>query len=111
MKMEIQLEPTSNKLMINLTKAGNPVKKILLKLNLSDHRKLKDRGEDILEVALKSLNSRSSLSLLLYSVVLSSSSDYWSWTLHGHGEFSVKSDREEMDKHLLVTSSSSMRWS
>ncbi|GKE90713.1 hypothetical protein Tco_1571808, partial [Tanacetum coccineum] len=27
------------------TIAGNPVKKILLKLNLSDHRKLKDGGE------------------------------------------------------------------
>ncbi|GJT61672.1 hypothetical protein Tco_1005205 [Tanacetum coccineum] len=34
MKMEILLESTSNKLMV----AGNPVKKILLKLNLSDHR-------------------------------------------------------------------------
>ncbi|GKA39229.1 hypothetical protein Tco_0731780 [Tanacetum coccineum] len=32
MKMEILLESTSNKLMV----AGNPVKKILLKLNLSD---------------------------------------------------------------------------
>ncbi|GKE55301.1 hypothetical protein Tco_1494486 [Tanacetum coccineum] len=28
------------------TTAGNPVKKILLKLNLSDHRKLKEGGED-----------------------------------------------------------------
>ncbi|GJX76166.1 zinc finger, CCHC-type containing protein [Tanacetum coccineum] len=28
------------------TTAGNPIKKILLKLNLSDHRKLKDGGED-----------------------------------------------------------------
>ncbi|GKF83602.1 hypothetical protein Tco_0248500, partial [Tanacetum coccineum] len=27
------------------TTARNPVKKILLKLNLSDHRKLKDGGE------------------------------------------------------------------
>nr|GEY21021.1 hypothetical protein [Tanacetum cinerariifolium] len=45
MKMEILLEPTSNKLMIILTKARNHVKKILLKLNLSDHRKLKDEGE------------------------------------------------------------------
>ncbi|GJY34435.1 hypothetical protein Tco_0418904 [Tanacetum coccineum] len=36
MKMEILLEPTSNKLMV----AGNPVKKILLKLNLSDHRSI-----------------------------------------------------------------------
>nr|GEY96118.1 hypothetical protein [Tanacetum cinerariifolium] len=38
--MEILLEPTSNKLMIILTKAGNLVKKILLKLNLSDHRSI-----------------------------------------------------------------------
>nr|GEW71828.1 hypothetical protein [Tanacetum cinerariifolium] len=38
--MEILLEPTSNKLMINLTKAGNPVKNILLKLNLSDHKSI-----------------------------------------------------------------------
>ncbi|GKA77779.1 hypothetical protein Tco_0784316 [Tanacetum coccineum] len=53
MKMEILLEPTSNKLMVEHaeydesntyvlerfnTTAGNPVKKILLKLNLSDHR-------------------------------------------------------------------------
>ncbi|GJS21863.1 hypothetical protein Tco_0450495 [Tanacetum coccineum] len=29
------------------TSAGNPVKEILLKLNLPDHRKLKDGGEDI----------------------------------------------------------------
>ncbi|GKD74067.1 hypothetical protein Tco_1332349 [Tanacetum coccineum] len=57
MKMEILLEPTSNKLMVEHaefdesdtyvlerfdTQAGNPVKKILLKLNLSDHRILKD---------------------------------------------------------------------
>ncbi|GKF98837.1 hypothetical protein Tco_0297620, partial [Tanacetum coccineum] len=27
------------------TAAGNPIKKILLKLNLSDHRKLKEGGE------------------------------------------------------------------
>ncbi|GKB38459.1 reverse transcriptase domain-containing protein [Tanacetum coccineum] len=53
MKMEILLESTSNKLMVEHaeydesntyvlerfnTSAGNPVKKILLKLNLSDHR-------------------------------------------------------------------------
>ncbi|GJW38562.1 hypothetical protein Tco_0064407 [Tanacetum coccineum] len=56
MKMEILLEPTSNKLMVEHaeydesntyvlerfnTTAGNPVKKILLKLNLSDHRLFK----------------------------------------------------------------------
>ncbi|GJU74144.1 putative reverse transcriptase domain-containing protein [Tanacetum coccineum] len=60
MKMEILLEPTSNKLMVEhaefdesnanvlerfYTLAGNPVKEILLKLNLPDHRKLKDGGE------------------------------------------------------------------
>ncbi|GKA13615.1 integrase, catalytic region, zinc finger, CCHC-type containing protein [Tanacetum coccineum] len=35
-KMEILLEPISNKLMV----AGNPVKEILLKLNLPDHRSI-----------------------------------------------------------------------
>ncbi|GKB36771.1 hypothetical protein Tco_0881713 [Tanacetum coccineum] len=46
-KMEILLEPTSNKLMVERfdTSAGNPVKEILLKLNLPDHRIFKDRGE------------------------------------------------------------------
>ncbi|GJW69291.1 hypothetical protein Tco_0123715 [Tanacetum coccineum] len=46
--MEILLEPTSNKLMVErfFTSAGNPVKEILLKLNLPDHRILKDGGED-----------------------------------------------------------------
>nr|GFA70568.1 putative reverse transcriptase domain-containing protein [Tanacetum cinerariifolium] len=41
--MEILLEPTSNKLMVErlYTLAGNPVKEILLKLNLPDHRHLK----------------------------------------------------------------------
>ncbi|GKA72430.1 hypothetical protein Tco_0778646 [Tanacetum coccineum] len=77
MKMEILLEPTSNKLMVGdlcdsiriklvttgkkrwcdsiriklvperfYTSARNPVKEILLKLNLPDHRILKDGGED-----------------------------------------------------------------
>ncbi|GKD78292.1 hypothetical protein Tco_1340913, partial [Tanacetum coccineum] len=47
MTMEILLEPTSNKLMIDsILQAGNPVKEILLKLNLPDHRILKDGGED-----------------------------------------------------------------
>ncbi|GJV22261.1 hypothetical protein Tco_1371281 [Tanacetum coccineum] len=59
-KMEILLEPTSNKLMVEHaefdesdthvlerfdTSVGNPVKDILLNLNLPDHRILKDRGE------------------------------------------------------------------
>ncbi|GJS12494.1 hypothetical protein Tco_0406966 [Tanacetum coccineum] len=59
MKMEILLESTSNKLMVEhaeydesntyvlerfITSAGNPVKKILLKLNLSDHSLCKDGG-------------------------------------------------------------------
>ncbi|GJV74740.1 hypothetical protein Tco_1506324 [Tanacetum coccineum] len=58
--MEILLEPTSNKLMVEhaefvesnanvlerfYTSAGNPVKEILPKLNLPDHRILKDGGE------------------------------------------------------------------
>ncbi|GKG07757.1 hypothetical protein Tco_0330726, partial [Tanacetum coccineum] len=67
MKMEILLEPTSNKLMVEhaeldesnanvlerfYTSVGNPIKEILLKLNLPDHRSilteskiLKDGGE------------------------------------------------------------------
>ncbi|GJS70760.1 hypothetical protein Tco_0703601 [Tanacetum coccineum] len=55
MKMEILLEPTSNKLMVEHaefdesdtyvlerfdTSAGNPVKEILLKLNLPDHKSI-----------------------------------------------------------------------
>ncbi|GJU33500.1 hypothetical protein Tco_1181854 [Tanacetum coccineum] len=42
MKMEILVEPTSNKLMVERfdTSAGNPVKEILLKLNLPDHRSI-----------------------------------------------------------------------
>ncbi|GKB11145.1 hypothetical protein Tco_0845068 [Tanacetum coccineum] len=59
-KMEILLEPTSNKLMVEhdefdesnanvlerfYTSARNPVKDILLKLNLPDHRIRKDGGE------------------------------------------------------------------
>ncbi|GKE01435.1 hypothetical protein Tco_1389418, partial [Tanacetum coccineum] len=42
LKMEILLEPTSNKLMVERfnTTAGNHVKEILLKLNLPDHRSI-----------------------------------------------------------------------
>nr|GEX55220.1 hypothetical protein [Tanacetum cinerariifolium] len=48
-KMEILLEPTSNKLLVERfdTSAGNPIKEILLKLNPPDHRILKDGGEGI----------------------------------------------------------------
>ncbi|GKE82507.1 hypothetical protein Tco_1552507, partial [Tanacetum coccineum] len=46
LKMENLLEPTSNKLLVDsILQAGNPVKEILLKLNLPDHRILKDGGE------------------------------------------------------------------
>ncbi|GJY25815.1 retrovirus-related pol polyprotein from transposon TNT 1-94 [Tanacetum coccineum] len=46
-KMEILLEPTSNKLIIERfdTLAGNPVKEILLKLNLPDHRYNDNKGK------------------------------------------------------------------
>ncbi|GKA04225.1 hypothetical protein Tco_0677006 [Tanacetum coccineum] len=41
MTMEILLEPTSNKLLVDsILQAGNPVKEILLKLNLPDHRSI-----------------------------------------------------------------------
>ncbi|GJV36968.1 hypothetical protein Tco_1409445 [Tanacetum coccineum] len=75
MKMEILLEPTSNKLMVEHaeydesntyvlerfnTTAGNPVKKILLKLNLSDHRILKDGG-GALVITISNTSSRNKL--------------------------------------------------
>ncbi|GJR81060.1 putative reverse transcriptase domain-containing protein [Tanacetum coccineum] len=46
------------------------------------------------------------LTQLVSSVILSSANDRWNWNLDGHGVFSVKSAREEIDSHLLVTSSS-----
>ncbi|GJX05284.1 RNA-directed DNA polymerase, eukaryota [Tanacetum coccineum] len=48
---------------------------------------------------------------MIIKVSLSSASDRWSWMLHGLGVFSVKSDREEIDKHVLVAASSHARWS
>nr|GEZ45219.1 hypothetical protein [Tanacetum cinerariifolium] len=47
---------------------------------------------------------------MLSSMVMSSASNRWAWCLNGKGVFSVKSSREEIDKHLLVTSSSPTRW-
>ncbi|GJZ03797.1 hypothetical protein Tco_0537072 [Tanacetum coccineum] len=49
MKMEILLELTSNKLMV----AGNPVKKILLKLNLSDHRSILTDSKEYLKMVME----------------------------------------------------------
>nr|GEX14288.1 RNA-directed DNA polymerase, eukaryota, reverse transcriptase zinc-binding domain protein [Tanacetum cinerariifolium] len=51
------------------------------------------------------------LNSLLASVVLSDAVDRWSWTLCGHGEFSVKSVREVIDQQVLITSSTPSRWS
>nr|GEX33594.1 RNA-directed DNA polymerase, eukaryota [Tanacetum cinerariifolium] len=51
------------------------------------------------------------LGQILSSISLSPVSDRWSWTLHGLGDFSVKSAREEIDKHVLVVSPSQNRWS
>nr|GEZ02385.1 RNA-directed DNA polymerase, eukaryota, reverse transcriptase zinc-binding domain protein [Tanacetum cinerariifolium] len=51
------------------------------------------------------------LGQILSSISLSSVSDRWSWTLHGLGDFLVKSAREEIDKHVLVVSPSQNRWS
>nr|GFA08908.1 hypothetical protein [Tanacetum cinerariifolium] len=51
------------------------------------------------------------LGQILFSISLSSVSDKWSWTLHELGDFSVKSAREEIDKHVLVVSPSQNRWS
>nr|GEW20063.1 RNA-directed DNA polymerase, eukaryota, reverse transcriptase zinc-binding domain protein [Tanacetum cinerariifolium] len=51
------------------------------------------------------------LGQILSSISLSSVSDRWSWTLHGLGDFSVKSAREKIDKHVLVVSPAQNRWS
>ncbi|GJU65829.1 hypothetical protein Tco_1247664 [Tanacetum coccineum] len=68
MKMEILLEPTSNKLMVEHaefdesdtyvlerfdTPAGNPVKKILLKLNLSDHMSILTDSKEYLKMVME----------------------------------------------------------
>ncbi|GJZ77185.1 RNA-directed DNA polymerase, eukaryota [Tanacetum coccineum] len=50
-------------------------------------------------------------SQLLSSVVLSSASDRWSWSLNGDGVFSMKSAREIIDNHVLANSTSTTRWS
>ncbi|GJV64646.1 hypothetical protein Tco_1475474 [Tanacetum coccineum] len=71
--MEILLEPTSNKLMVEHaefdqsnthvlerfnTSTGNPIKEILLKSNLPDHRILKDGGPSIEERAILFLEAQ-----------------------------------------------------
>ncbi|PWA68585.1 hypothetical protein CTI12_AA307980 [Artemisia annua] len=48
---------------------------------------------------------------VLDTMVLSPLNDRWRWTLNGNGSFSVSSARKEIDKHLLVMSSSPTRWS
>ncbi|GJT38393.1 hypothetical protein Tco_0938258 [Tanacetum coccineum] len=55
MKMEILLEPTSNKLMVERfnTTAGNPVKKTLLRLNLSDHRSILTNSKEHLKMVME----------------------------------------------------------
>nr|GEU65177.1 RNA-directed DNA polymerase, eukaryota [Tanacetum cinerariifolium] len=50
------------------------------------------------------------LNSLVSSLVLSNSSKRWSWSLCGSGIFTVKSAREFIDQHILVTSSPT-RWS
>ncbi|GJU19385.1 hypothetical protein Tco_1152727 [Tanacetum coccineum] len=58
--MEILLEPTSNKLMVERfnTTAGNPVKEILLKLNLPDHRSILTYSKEYIKKDMESLADR-----------------------------------------------------
>ncbi|GJZ73752.1 RNA-directed DNA polymerase, eukaryota, reverse transcriptase zinc-binding domain protein, partial [Tanacetum coccineum] len=51
------------------------------------------------------------LNNLLTSVVLSNAMDRWSWSLCGHGNYSVKSAREYIDQQVLISSSTPTRWS
>nr|GEZ33688.1 RNA-directed DNA polymerase, eukaryota [Tanacetum cinerariifolium] len=53
----------------------------------------------------------SELTHLISSVSLSPSSDRWSWTLNGTGDFSMKSVREWIDSQVLPSSSPSSSWS
>ncbi|GKA88771.1 hypothetical protein Tco_0810535 [Tanacetum coccineum] len=55
MKMEILLEPTSNKLMVEGfdTSAGNPVKEVLLKLNLPDHRSILTDSKEYVKMVME----------------------------------------------------------
>nr|GFB35500.1 RNA-directed DNA polymerase, eukaryota, reverse transcriptase zinc-binding domain protein [Tanacetum cinerariifolium] len=53
----------------------------------------------------------SELTHLISSVSLSPSSDRWSWTLNGTGDFFVKSVREWIDSQVLPSSSPSSSWS
>ncbi|GJZ78237.1 hypothetical protein Tco_0642909 [Tanacetum coccineum] len=99
MKMEILLEPTSNKLMVEHvgydesntyvlerfnTTAGNPVKEILLKLNLHDHRSiLKDSKEYIKMVIETQVQFDQALRASLEKVVTASGPGFgdWQWRL------------------------------
>nr|GEW74609.1 RNA-directed DNA polymerase, eukaryota [Tanacetum cinerariifolium] len=53
----------------------------------------------------------SKLTHLISLVSLSPSSDRWSWTLNGTGDFSMKSVREWIDSQVLPSSSPSSSWS
>ncbi|GKD52743.1 retrovirus-related pol polyprotein from transposon TNT 1-94 [Tanacetum coccineum] len=53
------LESTSNKLMVDSTlQVGNPIKEILYKLNLPDHRILKDGGEEAIRIFITNAASK-----------------------------------------------------
>ncbi|GKB87482.1 RNA-directed DNA polymerase, eukaryota [Tanacetum coccineum] len=78
---------------------------------------LKSKGVDLMEFCKKVIGNGGAkecqwqkFTQLLSSIVLSSANDCWSWTLNGNGIFSMKSAREVIDKHLLIISSTSMRW-
>nr|GEW16639.1 RNA-directed DNA polymerase, eukaryota, reverse transcriptase zinc-binding domain protein [Tanacetum cinerariifolium] len=76
-------------------------------------------GEECFKVRFNRLRPRGGIeecqwiefSQLLSSVVLSSASDHWSWSLNGDGVFSIKSAREVIDNHVLANSTSTTRWS
>ncbi|GJR20355.1 hypothetical protein Tco_0968882 [Tanacetum coccineum] len=61
MKMEILLEPTSNKLMVErfYTSAGNPVKKILLKLNQPNYRSTLTDSKEYLKMVMEEIERSS----------------------------------------------------
>ncbi|GJS87636.1 putative reverse transcriptase domain-containing protein [Tanacetum coccineum] len=117
-KMEILLEPTSNKLMVEhdefdesnayvlerfYTSAGNPVKEILLKLNLPDHRILKDGGK---EESLNSAFSRFNTIITSLKALNEgySSKNYVRKFLRAlHSKWRAKAKKESSDEECLTS--------
>ncbi|GJV82936.1 hypothetical protein Tco_1522834, partial [Tanacetum coccineum] len=115
MKMEILLESTSNKLMVEHaeydesntyvlerfnTTAGNPVKKILLKLNLSDHRVAVHKGQS-LKMALEIVLGYD-LKMLKITMTKTSARNKLNQELNDHYNISHNEESQEYELRLRI---------